>query len=168
MVSGAAPSKAKTLQKDLLPVSGRLSTSGRGYKDPEVGSVPITDFFSDSFVSWFRRMSSLVMVFFVFRSTISLASARGPFPASQRTLPAREVILPTDAEAFPRFLSCWVWLQLGLNAWRPPTLAEFATCDIIMAAIFFQGNCRLMCKTTTLSADYETLKKSVQMVEECL
>ena len=113
---------------------------GPRYKDPEVGSVPITDFFSDSFVSWFRRMSSLVMVFFVFRSTISLASARGPFPASQRTLPAREVILPTDAEAFPYFLSCWVWL-VGLNAWRPPTLADITACDIIMAAIFSQENC---------------------------
>jgi hypothetical protein len=93
MVSGAAPSNANTLKKLLLPVSGLLSTSGRGYKDPDVGSVPNTDFFSDSLVSWLRRMSSLVMVVLVCWSTAALASASGPspLPASQRTRPAREV-----------------------------------------------------------------------------
>nr|PNR40463.1 hypothetical protein PHYPA_017865 [Physcomitrium patens] len=94
MVSGAAPSNANTLQNDLLPVSVLLSTSGRGYKDPDVGSVPITDFFSDSLVSWFRRMSSSVSTFFVLRPTASLTSAKGPLlpPASHRTLPARDVV----------------------------------------------------------------------------
>ena len=137
MVSGAAPSKAKTLQKDLLPVSGLLSTSGRGYNDPEVGWVPITDFFSDSLVSWLRRMSSLVMVFFVFLSTTSLASARGPFPPwdSQRTLPAREEanlgVQLTDELAMLHFLS-WVWRG---NAGRPPALELVTACDIIRAAM---------------------------------
>ncbi|KAG0625494.1 hypothetical protein M758_2G060000 [Ceratodon purpureus] len=103
MVSGAAPSNANTLKKFLLPVSGLLSTSGRGYNDPDVGSVPNTDFFSDSLVSWLRRMSSLVMVVFVCRSTTALASASGPspLPASQRTLPASEVGCSWDKRTGP-------------------------------------------------------------------
>ena len=45
MTTGAAPSKAKTLKNDLLPVSGRLSISGRGVKptawsNPAVGLAP--------------------------------------------------------------------------------------------------------------------------------
>jgi hypothetical protein len=132
MVSGAAPSNAKTLKKDLLPVSGLLSTSGRGYKLPEVGSVPMTDFFSDSFVSWFRRMSSLVMVFLVCWSTTAFASARGPLPLSHRTRPAREVInLGELATPVPANLLNLVWMG---NACNPPSFAD-ATCDITMAAI---------------------------------
>lgn len=101
MVSGAAPSNANTPVKDLSPVSGLLSTSVRGYKDPEVGSVPITNFFSDSLLSWLRKMSSLVMLFFVARSTASFKPPARSLPASQRTLCLRGRSVANDGDAAP-------------------------------------------------------------------
>lgn len=137
MVSGAAPSNANKLVKDLSPVSGLLSTSGRGYKDPEVGSVPNTDFFSDSLVSWFLRMSSLVMVFLVAWSTASL----NPVPlsrASQRTLPAREVINLGDEvpEQNLEVLAAAESLPCNPNPSLAPVVQ--ATCDMMVAAAIFR------------------------------
>lgn len=136
MVSGAAPSKAKTLVNARSPVSGRLSTSARGYSDPEVGSVPNTDFFSDSFVSWLRRMSSLVMVFLVARSTASLKPPGPPLVASHLTTllqPAGGIELPTPRPEL---------LTLGL-AFRklppsPSCLVALPIINMLVAAIATQ------------------------------
>ena len=108
------------------------STSGRGYKDPEVGSVPNTDFFSDSLVCWFLRMCSSVMVFFVARSMASLTSV--PLSrASQRTLPTREV---TNLEHTVAKRNVQV-LQDDDGPASDPRLAAplaIAICDVMVAA----------------------------------
>jgi hypothetical protein len=170
MVSGAAPSKAKMLVKARSPVSGRLSTSARGYSDPEVGSVPNTDFFSDSFVSWLRRISSLVMVFLVARSTASLNPPGPPLVASHLTTlhPAGSITeLPTQRPELT--------LGLSFRTLLPPSpscLAALPIITMLVAAIATQTKSTQIGKWVIASlrsprTNYKNNLRKVTTVKSC-